>query len=108
MEKATVQELKQQLRLDNDDEDLLLQLYLDAAFEVLELLLNKKIYTEEPGDGTTDESYLIYDNSVKIAHLQIAGEQYKNREVTSDKAQTELPCSVAKFIEQKRVWFGGK
>ena len=45
---------------------------------------------------------------MKVAHLQIAGDQYKNRELTSDKSLNEVPTSVAKFIESRRTWFGGK
>ena len=90
---ASVAELKQQLRIDGNEEDSLLQLYLDSALELM---------TAE------DSSQVVYDNAMKVAHLQMAADQYKNRELTSDKTLSEIPTSVAKFIESRRTWFGGK
>lgn len=97
-------ELKQQLRIDGNEEDSLLQLYLDSALDLLEDNLNRSVVllTAE------DSSQVVYDNAMKVAHLQMAADQYKNRELTSDKTLSEIPTSVAKFIESRRTWFGGK
>ena len=101
---ASVAELKAQARIDGNSEDTLLQLYLDGALEALETSLNKHIVltsTQSP------KREVVYDNSLKIAHLQLAAEQYKNREATSDKQFNELPSSILKIVEEKRTWFGG-
>lgn len=101
---ASVSELKQQLRIDGNEEDSLLQLYLDSALDLLEDNLNRKVVLLTAEDSTE----VVYDNAMKVAHLQIAGDQYKNRELTSDKSLNEVPTSVAKLIESRRTWFGGK
>ena len=101
---ASVSELKQQLRIDGNEEDSLLQLYLDSALDLLEDNLNRTVVLLTAEDSTE----VVYDNAMKGAHLQIAGDQYKNRELTSDKSLNEVPTSVAKFIESRRTWFGGK
>ena len=101
---ATVAELKQQARIDGNSEDTLLQLYLDASLEALEIRLNKEIVLTST---ETPKTQIVYDNALKIAHLQLAAEQYKNREATSDRTVNDLPSSVLKIVEEKRRWFGG-
>lgn len=97
-------ELKQQARISGSDEDDLLQLYLDGALEALETQLNKSLVIGQVEDPKTET---VYDNAVKIAHLQLAAETYKNREVTSDRASNAVPAAMTKIIEQRRSWFGG-
>lgn len=101
---ASVAELKQQLRIDGNEEDSLLQLYLDSALDLLEDNLNRSVVLMT----AEDSGQVVYDNAMKVAHLQMAADQYKNRELTSDKTLSEIPTSVAKFIESRRTWFGGK
>lgn len=101
---ATVAELKAQARIDGNSEDALLQLYLDASLEALEIRLNKIIVLTSTESPKTE---IVYDNALKIAHLQLAAEQYKNREATSEKTVSDLPSSVLKIVEEKRRWFGG-
>lgn len=101
---ATVAELKAWARIDSNAEDAILQIMLDGALEAIQEALNRTIVLT----ATQDSAEVLYDNSLKTAHLMTAADYYKNRELTSAAAVSEIPTGAKAIIDKKRVWFGGK
>lgn len=67
---VSLSEAKSHLKVDQSDEDTLIQLYIDAAVDYIGGYLNNPSFA--------------YNSSIKAACLLIVGDLYENREAGSD------------------------
>jgi hypothetical protein len=73
---------KLHLRVDGEDEDVLLSLYIKAATRAAEQYLNRNLYSQEDGVGS-DLDGLVMNEDVQSAILLQVGHLYANRESVS-------------------------
>lgn len=88
----SLDEAKQHLRVDQDEEDSLIQGYLDAAAQYCLELCNR---TEVP-----EGSELVF----RQATLLVLGHWYRNRVAVSAIAGSEPPHAVNALISRHRLW----
>lgn len=74
----SLNEAKSHLKVDNTEEDTLIQIYIDAAVDYIAVFLN-------------DENFL-YAPSIKAACLLIVGDLYENRMGGNDKEVKPNPA----------------
>lgn len=84
-------EAKSHLKVDNTEEDTLIQVYIDAAIDYITNFLN-------------DENY-PYAPSVKAAALLIVGDLYENREGAGEKEIKPNPA-VMNLLYPYRIEIG--
>lgn len=87
----TLAEAKAHLRVDQDDEDTTIQLYIDAARDYIGKYINNSNY---PATA-----------SVKAAGLLVIGDLYENREGAGEKVIIENPA-VARLLHPYREGLG--
>ena len=75
----TIEDLRQQCRIDIEDEDSLLLGYLLAAKEKAENYLNRNLYESDVPDE--DEEGLIITPIIKLALMLVVGFWYDTREL---------------------------
>lgn len=78
MSLVTLTEIKSHLRIDQSEEDALLQIYLDAATDYIGAFLNEPSIPENA--------------SIKAACLLLIGDMYENREGAGEKEIKENPA----------------
>ncbi|MDM3203905.1 head-tail connector protein [Citrobacter sp. Cf097] len=91
----SMEEIKAQLRLDDDftDEDSLLALLGKAAQSRTENYLNRRLY-EKPQDIPPDDpDGLVMSDEVKLAMLMLVSHFYENRSAVTEVEKLELPMS---------------
>ena len=102
---VTLDELKQQMRVDFEDEDEIISLYGVAAedmvisdtrrsVEELNLMGYMEKHGEEPDDDEADEvaaDILNFPKKLKLAILMLAAHFYRNREPVASIAQNCVP-----------------
>jgi hypothetical protein len=96
--------LKLHVRVDGDDEAVVLQVYLDAAEGAIAGYLCRKLIAANatPAAGSMD---LPLPPPVVAAILLLAGHLYEHREsVVTGTIATELPMTVRFLIAPYRVW----
>lgn len=91
MSLISLSEAKSHLKVDNTDEDTLIQVYVDAAIGYISNFLN-------------DEDY-PYAPSVKAAALLIVGDLYENREGGTEKEIKSNPA-VMNLLYPYRIEIG--
>lgn len=104
----TLSVAKLHLRVDANDEDTTIQLYLDAAEESAANYLNRNIYADESAQGS-DLDGLVINSAVKAAILLQCGHLYANRESVSQQAgnyMVELPLGVKFLLDPYRLELG--
>lgn len=79
----TLNEVKEHCRIDYDDEDTLLQLYIDAVIEACQKHIGKRF------DGG-----LGFTPAIKVGCLLYIGTLYANRETIADLTIKEVPHTV--------------
>lgn len=94
----TLTEIKSHLRIDQNAEDALLQIYLDAAEDYIEKFLNQPII------GKAD-SPISTPSAIKAAALLIIGDMYENREGAGEKEIKENPA-VSRLLHPYRIGIG--
>jgi uncharacterized phage protein (predicted DNA packaging) len=107
----TLAELKAQLRLnaDDDSEDNLLQIYIEAAASKLQVDLNRTVlasqaeYDAVNQDPLVDTTDMVLTPNIRLALLLLAGHFYANREATSEVALTEVPLAYEALITPYRI-----
>lgn len=121
MKFATVDDLKRQLNIeidtDSNDKDELrdgsLQLFLDAAKERIETMLNLELIEDYP-DGYEDwseeeksaysKAHIVYNSQIKLAQMLIAADFFAHREETSPTSLTIVPIGARDILSSIRRW----
>lgn len=99
----TVEEVKQQSYLNaGDDEDVYLQMLIDAAIEFIEDYTNRTLI--EKGAKTDDDFPLVFGTQVKIAALLLIAHWYENRETSNTSNPKEIPFGFTDIMwRRKRI-----
>lgn len=90
----TLEEIKQQCRIDYDYEDNLLEIYLKTAIKRVENRLNRKIYEEEVPE--TDETGQLITDDIKMALMLAVCHFYDTRDAT------KIPRGFYELIDSYR------
>lgn len=93
---VTMKELKQQMRVDFDEEDELIHLYGVTAQNVILNMIRRG--NTEIGYYDEDGEYKVFP-PIKTAMLILAAHLYKNREPVSSVAQNAVPYSISVLIK---------
>lgn len=121
MKFATVDDLKRQLNIEIDtesgDKDTLrdgsLQLFLDAAKERVETMLNLELIEDYPDDyeDWSDEEksayglgHILYNSQIKLAQMLIAADFFAHREETNPSALNIIPIGARDILASIRRW----
>lgn len=114
MQFATLDDLKHQLNIETDvecsDDDQLrdsnLELYLEAAKERIETVLNLHVVENYPEGITDDEKtqYILYNHQIKLAHLMIAADYFNNREESGASNLVIIPNGAMRILTSIRRW----
>lgn len=98
----TIDDLKQHLRIDGDDEDELLEEYLETAQDDAETYMRRPIYSANPDDNpVTDDPDKIPPQIKQFLRVTV-GDYYRNRENQQDKTYTTYyPHLLDRFISYK-------
>jgi hypothetical protein len=107
----TLAELKAQLRLnvDDDSEDSLLLIYIEAAASKLQVDLNRTVFASQAEydavnqDPLVDTTDMVLTRNMRLALLLLAGHFYANREATSEVALSEVPLAYEALITPYRI-----
>lgn len=105
--------VKKHLRVDADDEDDLIVLYLAAAIGAAQDFLNRQVYesvealTAAVLSGTAGDDPMIINDQIKAAVLLTVGHLYANREeVVVGTITAELPKGSRSLLQPYRVDIG--
>lgn len=97
--------VKAHLRVDFDDEDELIKLYIDAATDSAEAYLDRSLIESE--SSRKDPTDLVINSSVKAAILLTIGHLYANREQEIIGSITsELKFSARNLLMPYRIKMG--
>lgn len=96
----TIDEIKQHCRIDFDDEDTLLAIYLSASISKAENFINRVL--KERLDDIENETDLLVTQDIKLALLLIIGHWYANREDTSVGEFKSIPMGFKALLEPYR------
>lgn len=86
-------------RIDHDEEDTLVQGYIDAADVQIQANLDRKVIATEA--ERVDENDLVDNKALDAARLLFIGHLYANREATTQ-ATIELPLGYWALIQPYR------
>ncbi|XWJ92931.1 head-tail connector protein [Phytobacter ursingii] len=84
MNEITLAEAKLHCRIDGNDEDVLIQAYIDAALEVCQKHIGKRF-----------EDGLVFTPAIKIGCLMFVSQLYEYRTTLSDVDVKEVPFAVS-------------
>ncbi|AUU87946.1 hypothetical protein C2U55_02020 [Enterobacteriaceae bacterium ENNIH3] len=84
MSEITLVEAKLHCRIDGDDEDTLIQAYIDAALEVCQTYIGKRF-----------DNGLVFTPAIKIGCLMFISQLYEYRTTLSDVDVKEVPFAVS-------------
>ncbi|HFD4631793.1 TPA: head-tail connector protein [Klebsiella pneumoniae] len=100
--KPSVEELRYQCRIDSDDdtEDLMLTLYLNASLKHAEKITNCHLYDNAVPDDDPDG--LVIEDDIKLALMLLVSHWYENREPVSSDSVNTIPFGVKAILEQHR------
>lgn len=97
--------VKTHLRVDFDDEDELIKVYIDAAIDSAEAYLDRSLIASEDQRKTPDD--LVINGSVRAAILLTVGHLYANREQEIIGSITsELKFSARNLLMPYRIKLG--
>ncbi|TNH06634.1 head-tail connector protein [Testudinibacter sp. TR-2022] len=74
----TLEQIKLHCRIDNDEEDILLIGYANAAQDYLEAQLNRKLYQTEVPENDSDG--MVVNHALRHAMLMLVAHWYEHRE----------------------------
>lgn len=99
---VTLAEVKQQCRLepDDDQEDMLLTLYIKAARHAIEQHTDRELVESLPEESTA--RHLVITEDIRLATLLIIGHWFNNRESVSDFEKTEVPLAFGFLLSPHR------
>lgn len=95
----TLQEVKNYLKVENNDDDNLINSLLTAAIQYCEVFLGRPINEEK----MTDENRWEVPEMIKIAILMLIAHWYENRGVIGDKLTGEIAYSVSALLWPYRL-----
>ncbi|MEX0445516.1 MULTISPECIES: head-tail connector protein [Xenorhabdus] len=95
MQLPTIEELRLQCRLDSDEEDALLQAYLEAAREKAINYLNRNFYEEAVPES--DPEGLVLSPLIKLALMLAVGFWYETRD------PKRLPPGFRDLLDDYRI-----
>jgi hypothetical protein len=104
----TLSTAKLHLRVDGSDEDVTIQIYLDAAEEISMQYLNRQVYATVEDMGS-DETGIVINGPIKSAMLLQCGHLYANRESVSQVQGVtayELPLGTKFLLDPYRLELG--
>ncbi len=84
MSEITLDEAKLHCRIDGNDEDALIEAYIDAALEVCQTHIGKRF-----------ENGLVFTPAIKIGCLMFVSQLYEYRTTLSDVDVKEVPFAVS-------------
>ncbi|MCX8641677.1 MULTISPECIES: head-tail connector protein [unclassified Gilliamella] len=97
----TLDEIKNQCRIDNDDEDNLLNIYLKAAISRAQNYTNRIFYEDKiPEDANS--SAMLVEPDVKIAILLAVGYWYQQREDVTSEQLYSVPLGFNALLNSYR------
>jgi len=94
--------VKNHLRVDYDEEDALIQLYIDAAYDAFADWTNRTLYGAASPLPDPPENAMNITKSVEQGALLLIGHWYANRESVTVGAASELPMAT------KALWMPHK
>lgn len=97
----TLDEIKNQCRIDNDDENNLLDIYLKAAINKAQNYTNRIFYEDRiPEDA--DDSAMLVEPDLKLALLLLIGYWYQQREEASSDSLSSIPYGFNALLSPYR------
>lgn len=96
--------VKTHLRVDFDDEDELILLYINASVDYAESFLDRKLIKSENERKNTDD--LVINESIKAALLLTIGTLYANREQEITGSTSELKFGAKALLQPYRTKLG--
>lgn len=101
---------KLHLRVDDDAEDALIELYIEAAETAAADFLNRNVYATPDDLAAADEVPealpMVVNAAVRAAILLILGHLYANREDVVSTAVNKLPMGAHSLLYPHRVGLG--
>lgn len=102
MNLPTIEELKQQVNVDHDDDDNLLLTYSSAAKTTIENHINRKLYEDSVPDDCSNG--MVINNVIKVAIMMLVAHWYDNREaVAVNSSAVVLPLAYQMLINPYRI-----
>lgn len=102
MNLPTIEELKQQVNVDHDDDDNLLLTYSSAAKTTIENYINRKLYEDSVPDDCSNG--MVINNVIKVAILMLVAHWYDNRgAVAVNSSAVVLPLAYQMLINPYRI-----
>lgn len=103
MQFLTMEQIKLQLRLDEDftDEDEILELYGTAAENATIKTLNRNLYTDTVPE--TDRSGMVITSDITLAMLMTVSHWYKNRTPVTPFEQSDIPLTYRFLLNPYRI-----
>lgn len=83
---------KDHLRVEGDDENELIAIWVSAAYLAVEGKIFRKVYDAEV--PTADATGVKADDAINAAALLILGHLYANREAVTDGSRVEVPMGA--------------
>ena len=102
MQFLTLDQIKQQLRieLDNTDEDSYLELIGSAAEASVESYLNRNLYADDVPDD--DSNGLVIKTHIQMAMLLMVGQLHENRG-DDESQESSVPALAARLLDPHRI-----
>lgn len=92
----TLEQVKFQCRIEHDEEDDILMLYIDSAQDFCQNYINRQLYVENIADG--DTTGLVITPIIKQAMLLLVAHWYVQRELTPN-----VPQAVYELLRPYRL-----
>lgn len=101
MHMISIEDVRQNCRIDDDSEDDLLKIYLAAAQQAVIQYTGRNWYINEVPESDPDG--MLYNSSVNLALLLLTANWYKNREATTAVNSSYLVYGVGWLLEPYRL-----
>lgn len=98
---VTLDEAKAHLRVDTDDDDALITIYNEAAFDYCQNYLNVTDMSSGNGDSPT-----VYPAGIRAAALLLIGDFYENRQISYIDARIADNPAVVNLLHPYRKCIG--
>lgn len=101
MRMISIEEVRQNCRIDDDSEDDLLKIYLAAAQQAVIQYTGRNWYADEVPESDPDG--MLYNSSVNLAILLLTANWYKNREAVTALNSSYLAYGVSYLLDPYRI-----